>query len=295
MAHEGPDLRRASRFAAANSRSAGQSSGLHSLQDSSLDSILNELPGARGLAMSRWMGWRLRLLVLCALLGCLAVFALTRSLAAAPHLPASWRANAQGQVELVASTDSVLALHRGQVLLTLAGAGLPEFAIDASALQRSPRWMVDDAERAHQMQMHERLFSAQSQTSVTLGFSDGRSASVVPEPRGVTSLPVIFWILVAFALALYLVSSVVLLANPSSRNFVYAVMGACQSANLLFIAVESTLELGLRAPFLRLDMPARMAFDLITAAAMVNAVCLHPRRLPGSGSRTSFSASESGM
>ncbi len=283
MAHQGPDPRRDGRSAAANSRSPGQSSGLHSLQDSGLDSILNDLPGARGLAMSRWMGWRLRLLVLCALLGCLGVFALTRSLAAAPHLPASWRANTQGQVELVASTDSVLALHRGQALLTLAGAGLPEFAIDASALQRSPRWMVDDAGRAHQMQMHEQLFSAQSQTSVTLGFSDGRSVSVVPEPRGVTSLPVIFWILVAFALALYLVSSVVLLANPSSRNFVYAVMGACQSANLLFIAVESTLELGLRAPFLQLDMPARMAFDLITAAAMVNAVCLHPRRLPGSG------------
>src|SRR5204862_4820151 len=48
-------------------------------------------------------------------------------------------------------------------------------------------------------------------------------------------------------------------------------------------AVESTLELALPAPFPRLDMPLRMAFDLVTAAAMINAICLHPRRLPGSG------------
>ena len=233
--------------------------------------------------MSRWMGWRLRLLVLCALLGCLAVFALTRTLATAPHLPASWRATAQGQVELLSSTDPALSLHRGESLVAMSGGALPAFAVDAIALQRSPRWMVEDSERERQRQMHEQLFEAQSQAAVALGFSDGRVVTVVPEPRGVTSLPVIFWMLAAFALALYLISCVVVLAHPSSRNVVFAVMGVCQSANLLFIAVESTVELGLRTPFLELDMPVRMAFDLITAAAVVNAVCLHPRRLPGSG------------
>ena len=30
-------------------------------------------------------------------------------------------------------------------------------------------------------------------------------------------------------------------------------------------------------------MPVRMAFDVLTSAAMVTAVCLHPRRLPGTG------------
>ena len=283
MAHDGLEPRRAGRYAAAGARSSGHSSGLHSLQDSGLDSILNDLPGTTSLAMSRWMGWRLRLLVLCALLGCLAVFALTRTLAAAPHLAASWRATAQGQVELSNSTDPVLALHRGQALVSMRGGALPAFQVDALALQRSPRWIVEDSERERQRQMHEQLFDAQSQAAVTLGFSDGRAVTVVPEPRGVSGLPVIFWMLAAFALALYLVSCVVVLAQPSSRNVVYAVMGLCQSANLLFIAVESTIELGLRAPFLELDMPARMAFDLVTAAAMVNAVCLHPRRLPGSG------------
>ncbi len=283
MAHDGLEPLRAGSFAAGSSRLAGSSSGLHSQQDSGLDSILNDPAGAAGLPMSRWMGWRLRLLVLCALLGCLAAFALTRLLAATPHVPASWRATAQGQIELVASGNPALAQLRGQVLVSVAGAGLPTFAVDALALQRSPRWMVEDSERSRQRRMHEQLFAAQEQASVTLGFSDRRALTVMPEPRGVTSLPVIFWMLVAFALALYLVSCVVVLAHPSSRNVVYAVMGLCQSANLLFIAVESTIELGLRAPFFQLDMPARMAFDLITAAAMVNAVCLHPRRLPGSG------------
>jgi signal transduction histidine kinase len=283
VAHDGLELPRASRHAAAASRPTGLSSGLQGQQDSSLDSILNDTPGAPGLSMSRWMGWRLRLLVLCALLGCLAVFALTRFLAATPHLPASWRATAQGQIELVASSDPALALLSGHTLVSMSGAGLPAFVVDSLALQRSPRWMVEDSERARQRRMHEQLFTAQEQASVTLGFSDRRVVTVKPEPRGVISLPVIFWMLAVFALALYLLSWVVVLANPSSRNVIYAVMGWCQSANLLFIAVESTIELGLRQPFLQLDMPARMAFDLITAAAMVNAVCLHPRRLPGSG------------
>ena len=282
MAHDGLEPLRAGRYGAAGARS-GHSSGLHSPQDSGLDSILNDLPGTAGLAMSRWMGWRLRLLVLCALLGCLALFALTRTMAAAPHLAASWRVTAQGQVELSNSNDPLLALHRGQSLVAMRGGALPAFAVDALALQRSPRWVVEDSERERHRQLHEQLFQAQSQATVTLGFSDGRAVTVVPEARGVINLPVIFWMLAAFALALYLVSCVVVLAQPSSRNVVYAVMGLCQAANLLFIAVESTAELGLRSPFLELDMPARMAFDLITAAAMVNAVCLHPRRLPGSG------------
>ncbi len=283
MAHDGPDSRRAGRFGTANSRSPGQSSGIHSQQDSDLDSVLNDLPSARGTGMSRWMGWRLRLLVLCVLLGCLAVFALTRTLAGAPHLPASWRANAQAQVELLASSDPVLALHQGHMLVAMSGAGLTTFAVDALALHRSPRWVVEDTERMRQREMHEQLFIAQSQATVTLDFSDGRSVSVKPEPRGIANLSVIFWMLATFALVLYLVSCVVFLANPSSRNLLYAVMGVSQAANLLFIAIESTIELGLRAPFLQLDMPVRMAFDLVTAAAIVNAVCLHPRRLPGSG------------
>jgi signal transduction histidine kinase len=269
--------------AAAYGRPAGAAFGAASNHDSALDSPLSERAGLRGPAMSRWMGWRLRLLVLCALLGCLTVFALTRTLAAAQHLNASWRANPHGKIELAASTDPLLVSRQGQVLVSVRGDGLAAFEVDAVALQHSQRWIVGDAERERLQQLHEQLSEAQSRSTVTLGFADGTSTIVMAKPRGVIGLPLIFWMLVAFALALYLLSSVVLLANPSWRNLVYAVMGWCQSANLLFIAVEATLELGQQAPFPSIDMPARMAFDLITAAAMVNATCLHPRRLPRSG------------
>src|SRR5204862_5991432 len=101
--------------------------------------------------------------------------------------------------------------------------------------------------------------------------------------RGFAGLGGMFWLLSAFALVLYLVAMVVLLARPTGLNLMYAVMALCQTGNLVFIAVESTLELALPSPFPRLDMPLRTAFDLVTAAAMINAICLHPRRLPGSG------------
>ena len=101
--------------------------------------------------------------------------------------------------------------------------------------------------------------------------------------RALIGLPLIYWFLLGVALALYMLAVIVLLSRPSVRNVAYLVMAWCQAGNLVFIAVESTLELGLPDQFLAFDMPVRMAFDMITAAAVVNAVCLHPRRLPGSG------------
>jgi signal transduction histidine kinase len=98
-------------------------------------------------------------------------------------------------------------------------------------------------------------------------------------PRGFASFPVVYWLLNAVALLLYLVGMVVLMARPSAINLLYATMALCQSGNLVFIAVESTLTLSLPAPLAHLDMPVRLALDLITGAAVVNASCLHPLRL----------------
>ena len=122
---------------------------------------------------------------------------------------------------------------------------------------------------------------ALSGSSHAITFDDGRTVDVEPRPRGLIGLPVMFWLLCALALVVYLVAMVVALSRPTSPNIIYAVMALCQSGNVLFIAIESAVSLGLPPPFPQLDMPVRMAFDLFTAAAMVNAVCLHPRRLPG--------------
>ena len=46
--------------------------------DSVLESTFGERLALHSDAMSRWMGWRLRLLVVCALAGCLGLFLLAR-------------------------------------------------------------------------------------------------------------------------------------------------------------------------------------------------------------------------
>ena len=285
MAHEGTDPPRTPGL---NNTWPGRTSptwtGLPSqLPDSAFDSGPSDLSGVDGQPAARWIGWRLRLLLAFALLGCLGVFMLVRTLMAAPHIDANWRVDPQGRIELATSNDPALRPHAGQPLQSISGGNTTVALNDALALERSPRWVIDDAERARQRGLHEQLALAFAQPEVTLFFADGSKAGLHPAPRGLAGLPILFWPLALFALGLYLVAIVVLLAQPNGRNLVYAVMALSQAGNLLFIAIETTLAFGLPAPFARLDMQARMAFDLFTAAAMVNAACLHPRRLPGSG------------
>lgn len=251
--------------------------------DSVFESILGERGVWSGRRMSRWMGWRLRLLVVSALIGCVGLFLLAREMASAPRLDAGWRANAQDRVELVASGDPALRPFVGQVLAGVGGGGTAIALDDALTLQRSARWIVGDAQRLQQRSLHERLDVALAQPLVRLTFASSASVEVRPHPRGFGGLPAIYWLLSGVALLLYLVAMVVLMAKPNGRNLLYAVMALAQAGNLVFIAVESTLDLALPRPFPLLDMTLRMAFDLVTAAAIVNAACVHPRRLPGGG------------
>ncbi len=233
--------------------------------------------------LSRWMGWRLRLLVVAALLGCIGLFSLARWLGEPPQIDASWRVNAQGRLELAASSDPSLRPHLGRALTGISAAGAAISLDDALALQRSSRWIIADEDRLRHRRVHEAIAGILANPIVTLSFSDGAKVELQPEQRGVAGLGGMFWLLSALALVLYLVAMVVVLARPSGLNLLYAVMALCQTGNLIFIAVESTLELALPEPFPRLDMPLRTAFDLVTAAALINAICLRPLRLPGSG------------
>jgi signal transduction histidine kinase len=256
---------------------------LTAASESALDSGLLDRSFDRDRRLSRWMGWRLRLLVATALMGCVGLFFLARWLGEPPHIDATWRPNERGQLELVSSTDPQLKTHLGQALIGIVGAEVTVAVPDALTLQRSSRWLISDTDRERHRAMHEQIGLALAQQNVKLFFSDGDMVELKLQRRGFAGLGGMFWLLSAFALVLYLVAMVVLLARPTGRNLLYAVMALCQTGNLAFIAVESTLELALPAPFPALDMPLRMAFDLITAAAMINATCLHPRRLPGSG------------
>jgi signal transduction histidine kinase len=251
--------------------------------DTALDSGLLDRSFTHDSTLSRWMGWRLRLLVGAALVGCMGLFFLARWLGEPPHIAATWHANPQGQLELAATTDARLEPHLHHALIGLVGGATSVVVADALTLQRSSRWLIADVDRARHQAMHQQVSAALSHGSVKLFFSDGDVVQLDLQPRGFSTLGGRFWLLSALALVLYLVAMVVLLASPTGPNLLYAVLALCQTGNLVFIAVESTLELALPAPFPRLDMPLRMAFDLVTAAALVNLVCMHPRRLPGSG------------
>jgi signal transduction histidine kinase len=231
----------------------------------------------------RWAGWRLGLLIAFAVIGCLGVFELVRVVTSVPGIDASWRANALGRIELASSGDAALRSHAGQALTGVIGADGTAVVIDTLVLQRSPRWVIKDAERVRQQRMQEQLAAVFAQGEVKFLFADGAMVEVKPAPRGVTGLPVMFWGLSVFGLALLLLGVAVVLARPSARSLLYVLMALSQAGNLFFIAMHAALEFGLPAPLRQWGMPLRLAFDLVTAAAMVNAACLNPRRLPGSG------------
>ena len=213
--------------------------------DSAFDSQTFESALGARLDSSRWMGWRLRLLVAAALLGCLGIFLLSRALTEWPHVDATWRANERGQVELQSSTDPALRGLRGRTLAGVSAGNVSLSMLDGLALQHSARWLVDDAERDRHRMLQEQLARALSEPEVRLHFLDGAIADVQTQPRGIASLGAMYWLLAGLALVLYLVAMVVLLARPTLRNAIYALMSLCQAGNLVFIAVESIVDLGL--------------------------------------------------
>lgn len=249
-----------------------------SLPDSGFDPGAQDDRPAAG-PFGRWIGWRRRLLVAVALLGCLGIFALARVLAGTPSIDAAWTADAQGRIVLAASAVAELAPLQGRVLRAVGGAGAPRVEVDAALLHRSPRWQVSDAARQRQIAQHTALAALLARGPVVLHFEGDRSVALEPAPRGVAGLGLLFWPLAGLALVLLLFGAVVVLARPAGQQALFALMAASQTANLLLIAIESTRGLGLPAGIAELDLPLRLVLDLITAAAAVHALALHPVRL----------------
>jgi len=230
----------------------------------------------------RWMGWRLRLLVVAALLGCVTVLWMARWLADTPALPAAWREGPQGQIELGSSFEALLKPHEGRTLIGLIGSDNSSVAVvDSLALQRSPRWIANDAERERYVVMQTQLGSALANQNVKLFFSEGEMVELRPQARGTGHLGTMFWLLSGLALTLYLVGMVVLLAQPGLRNLLYAMLAVFQAGNLAIMAIELSADLGLPPLMTRWDMPVRMALDLLSAAAVMHIAAVYPRRLPG--------------
>jgi signal transduction histidine kinase len=273
-----------SAFAPGGDGPAGPGAVSDSAASPASDAFWSDVSGQfRPALLSRWMGWRLRLLVGAALLGCLGLFVLARWMAETPHLDVAWKAGIGGRLEIAASSLTELQADVGRSVTAIRGGAVDVAPLDTLALNRSSRWLTDDRDRERHRALQEQLGQVLAHPPVTL-VVDGVGPVVVPaRPLGFSGLPVLFWLLGGFALVLYLVAMVVVLARPSAKNALYAAIALCQAGNLVFIAIEATVDLGLPAPYPRLAAGLRIALDLATAAAVVNAICLYPLRLPGSG------------
>jgi signal transduction histidine kinase len=230
--------------------------------------------------LSRWMGWRLRLLVVAALVGCLATLLLARALGDAPQLHAGWRSSDRGGLELASSPLPSLKPHEGEALVAMIASDGRRIELDGMALRRASRWVPDDTQRGRHVATQQAVATALQQGAVNLVFADGTSVAVTPQPRGIGALGPMFWLLCGLALVVYLVAMVVMLARPTLRNLLYALATLCQAGNLALIAIESSVSLGLPLPMPHWNMPAHALLDLLAAAALVHAAALHPRRLP---------------
>ena len=228
----------------------------------------------------RWIGWRLRALVIAAVLGCSVVFVVMRALATSAHLDATFQPTARGQLTLLYSPVDDLAPMSGRTLDSISAEGLPPLQLDDLALQRTARWLVDDTRRLRYLQVQEQLAQLFAKGRVLLTFTDGAAIEVDTLPRGYGGLGLLFWPFTAFALLLYLIGVAVLLLRPGGRNALYALMAWCQALNLLLIASENTRGIGQPLGFAPVDLMLRLSLDVITATAVASAYALHPRRLP---------------
>ena len=228
----------------------------------------------------RWMGWRLRGLALIAVLGLLAVLSFVRLLANSPQLGATWHVAADGAWVLQASPDAALQAHAGQALQALTGADGQRLAIEPGALQRPPRWCVDDAQRRHEVGLQRQLATALAGGSVRLDFGPGGRIDTLPRPRGYAGLGLAVWVLAALAALTVASGAVVALARPTAGDALYLLMALAQAGNLLLLAADVLPGLGRPQALAGFGIAPRAALDLVTAAAALHAAALLKPRLP---------------
>lgn len=228
-------------------------------------------------APRRWIGWRLRLLVLGTLAAIAVVFLAMQMLATHPHLPSTWQLTTLGQPTLVASPREDLAAMSGRTLERIEAPGLPALAADEWLLRRTARWLVDGDQRSRWQAQQQALAAQLAQGRITLHFSDGSRLELAMPALGYAHISLLFWLAAVLALALYLIGLTVLLRRPDAGNALFALMTTAQALNLLLIGCEPWRGLGLPPALVALDPQGRMALDVLTAMAAASIYVLRPR------------------
>jgi hypothetical protein len=144
-----------------------------------------------------------RALVVLALLGCVGLFALLRTLSATPFVDATWRTNAKGQW---CSTAPATRRCSSSSAKPCSAWSRPTSAATAEVLlsRRSPRWVLDDVGRRHQLADGAAFARVVQQGAVRLRLAEsGAIAEVRTVPRGYAGLGSLFWLMTALALVFY--------------------------------------------------------------------------------------------
>jgi signal transduction histidine kinase len=226
------------------------------------------------------IGWRRKVLLLAAVLGCLTVFLLARVMANNPHLDAEWRTGSSGHLELLATPLAALQGHIGSELQGYVAADDRTVAFDVLALTHSGRWITDDQTREHLLRTRLEAARQIEAGQITLAFTDGSRVDVQTVARGYGKLGAMFWMMCAFAMVLFLVGWIVPLVQPQFRNLLYGVMAQAQSGQLLVSAISAVPALALPSSLVPYEVLLRTALDLVTGAAIVHAATQHPTHLP---------------
>jgi len=223
---------------------------------------------------------RLVLLVL-VVMGCLAVFALARWMAAQPHVELSWDHAADGHGAIAPPSAAELeATLNAHVVALLGTDGRPvPWPVDAAA--DSLRWVTSDDTRRQTAAAWAAANAALAHGEVVFDLEGGQQVTARAVPRGYAHLGLGFWLLASYALVLWLVGGLVVLLRPQWRNGVYLVMALAQSAQLAAAAVAAVPALAPPGPMADWGVTLSTSMELITCAALLHAAAVYPRALPG--------------
>lgn len=244
----------------------------------------------RPLNPPKWMGWRLRAMVLFVVAGLSGLLLVAHWLAAQPKLPLTMQATATGEIRLGPADYPTLQHLEGRILrgMTLDAqsseghAGTEFTPVNSALLQPSGRWIIDPRIRPDFELLHQRMGELLSHWSsigmvVQLHFKDAPDETVLIAPRGWSGLSPLFWLLSALALLVLTLGCAVLLVGPHWRNAGFVVLALCQSLQLVLMGMELNMEAFTPMWLVSLDVQLRMACDLASAAALVTMAALqHP-------------------